>query len=195
MADGVRRARIPMLSLDESLAAAERSGVPSELADRNLFRALLHCPNLAKGVNDLLYSLLFDATLSDRHREFVIMRIGWVTRSDYEWTQHWAVAQSAFGCDPEDLLAVRDWRRSSRLDASDRAVLAATDETLDTGSIGAETWAECERQLENPKACIELAAAIAAWRLISEITLSLEIPLESDTSSWPPDGTSPERGL
>jgi alkylhydroperoxidase family enzyme len=121
------------------------------------------------------------------------MRIGWATRSDYEWTQHWAAAQSAFSCDPEDLLAVRDWRRSSRLDAADRAVLAATDETLDMGRIGAETWAQCERHLENSKACIELVAAIATWRLISEITLSLEIPLESGTPSWPPDGTPPER--
>jgi alkylhydroperoxidase family enzyme len=180
-----------MLSLEESLEAAERAGVPAELADRNLFRALLQCPSLAKGVNDLLYSLLFGATLSDRHRELIIMRIGWATGSDYEWTQHWAVAQTAFGCDPEDLLAVRDWRRSDRLDAADRAVLAATDETLETGRIGPQTWAECELQLDGAPACIELVAAIAAWRLISEITLSLEIPLESGTSSWPPDGTAP----
>lgn len=82
-------------------------------------------------------------------------------------------------------------RRSSRLDAADRAVLAATDETLETGRIGEQTWAECERRLDGSPACIELVAAIAAWRLISEITRSLEIPLESGTSSWPPDGTPP----
>jgi alkylhydroperoxidase family enzyme len=180
-----------MLSLDEALAAAQTADVPAELADRNLFRALLRCPSLAKGINDLLYSLLFGATLSDRHRELVIMRIGWSTGSDYEWTQHWAVAQSAFGCDSEDLLAVRDWRHSKRLDAADRAVLAATDETLETGRVGAQTWAQCERHLDGSKACIELVAAIAAWRLISEITLSLEIPIESGMSSWPPDGTPP----
>lgn len=142
MAEDLGRARVPLLSLDDSLAAAEAAGIPAELADRNLFRALLSCPSLAKGINDLLYSLLFAATLSDRHRELVIMRIGWATGSNYEWTQHWAVAQSAFGCQPEDLLAVRDWRRSDRLDASDRAVLAATDETLETGCVGPQTWAE-----------------------------------------------------
>ncbi len=192
MAEDPGRARVPLLSLDESLVAAEAAGIPAELADRNLFRALLPCPSLAKGINDLLYSLLFAATLSDRHRELVIMRIGWATGSNYEWTQHWAVAQSAFGCQPEDLLAVRDWRRSDRLDASDRAVLAATDETLEMGCVGPQTWAECERQLDGSKACIELVAAIAAWRLISEITRSLEIPLEPGTPCWPPDGTPPE---
>jgi len=191
MAELASRARVPILSLDESRAAADAAGVPAELADRNLFRALLACPGLAKGINDLLYSLLFGASLSDRHRELIIMRIAWATGSDYEWTQHWQVAQSAFGCDPEDLQAVRDWRRSSRMDATDRAVLAATDDTLETGRVGAQTWAECERHLDGPKARIELVAAIAAWRLISEIACSLEIPLETGTPSWPPDGTSP----
>jgi alkylhydroperoxidase family enzyme len=192
MTDLAKRARVPILSLEESLEAAEAAGVPAELADRNLFRALLSCPGLAKGINDVLYSLLFGASLSDRHRELVIMRIGWATGSDYEWTQHWHVAQNAFGCDPEDLLAVRNWRRSTRLDAADRAVLAATDETLETGRVGADTWAECEHRLGSSEACIELVAAIAAWRLISEITRSLDIPLESGTSSWPPDGTPPD---
>lgn len=41
-------------------------------------------------------------------RELVIMRIGWVTGSVYEWTQHWGVA-TALGVDQADLLAVRDW--------------------------------------------------------------------------------------
>jgi hypothetical protein len=55
------------------------------------------------------------------------MRIGWVTGSAYEWTQHWRVATTA-GIPPEDILAVRDWRNSERLTPADRAILAATDE-------------------------------------------------------------------
>ena len=70
-------------------------------------------------------------------------------------------------------------------------MLAATDETLETGRIGAEMWPECLGQLGDPRACVELVASIAAWRLVSEITLSLEIPLESEMGSWPPDGTPP----
>ena len=33
----------------------------------------------------------------------MIMRIGWVTGSAYEWTQHWRVATTA-GIPPEDIL-------------------------------------------------------------------------------------------
>ena len=166
-------------------------GVPDALADRNIFRLLLRRPATAKAVNDLLYSLLFGGALDARLRELVILRIGWATGSDYEWTQHWTVAQRAFGCDPADLLAVREWRNSERFGEAERAVLAATDETLETGTISAETWARCERHLADEEACLELVVAIGAWRLVSQLTRSVEIPLEEGVGSWPPDGVGP----
>ena len=69
----------------------------------------------------------------------MIMRIGWVTGSAYEWTNHWRVATTA-GIPPEDLLAVRNWRNSDRLTAADRAILAATDECLEGKSISDAVW-------------------------------------------------------
>jgi hypothetical protein len=61
----------------------------------------------------------------------MIMRIGWVTGSAYEWTQH---AGGDDRGDPPDVLAVRDWRNSDRLTAA-TGVLAATDESLAGKSI------------------------------------------------------------
>ena len=179
---------VDLLPLEESMKVAEAAGVPAELADRNVFRLLLRRPALAKAVNDLLYSLLFDATLDDRIRELVIMRIGWATGSDYEWTQHWSVAQQAFGCSPEDLQAVRDWKSSDRFEAAARAALTATDETLETGAISRETFTLCEQHLGGADQCLELVASIGAWRLISQLARSCQIPLEDGVESWPPDG-------
>ena len=116
------------------------------------------------------------------------MRIGWATGSDYEWTQHWSVAQQAFGCSPEDLHAVRDWKASDRFDAAARAALAATDETLETGTLSRETFALCEQHLGGADQCLELVASIGAWRLISQLARSCQIPLEEGVESWPPDG-------
>jgi alkylhydroperoxidase family enzyme len=189
--DGKPGGRIELLPLQRALQVASETGVPNELADRNIFRLLLRRPATAKAVNDLLYSLLFGGALDDRLRELVILRIGWATGSDYEWTQHWTVAQRAFGCDPADLRAVREWQSSERFGEAERAVLAATDETLETGSISAETWARCERQLADPDACLELVVAIGAWRLVSQLTRSVELPLEEGVGSWPPDGVGP----
>ena len=180
--------RIPMLSLEESVAAAEDARVPSTLAELNVFRTLLRRPKTAKAVNDLLLSLLFGGTLDDRLRELVIMRIGWATGSDYEWTQHWTVAQEPFGCSTEDLLAVRDWRASDVFGDVERAVLGTVDETLETGTASAASIATCRELLGSDDAVLELVAAIATWRWISQVARSIDIPLEDGVQSWPPDG-------
>lgn len=184
--------RIERLSLDEAGAAAQAVGLVPQFAELNVFRVLLHQPGLAKAISDLLVTLLFRGALAPRLRELVILRIGWVTASEYEWTQHWRVALE-LGVPEADALAVRDWRSSECLGPADRAVLAATDETLETGAISAATWAECERQLGSPAELLDLVASIGTWRLLSQLLRSLEIPLEDGVAAWPPDGRIPVR--
>ena len=188
--DETRAPRIPLLDVEDARKAAESMGVPEQIAELNIFRVLLRHPQLAKRISDLLMTLLFRGKLDARLRELVIMRIGWATASVYEWTQHWRVAQQ-LGVSGEDLLAVRDWRSSERFGEAERAVLAATDETLETGAISAETWAACEAQLGGSEERLELVAAIGTWRLVSQLLRSLEIPLEEGTAPWPPDGVTP----
>jgi alkylhydroperoxidase family enzyme len=182
--------RVELLSLEAARKAAEAAGVPVAFAELNVFRLLLRRPLAAKAIADLLVSLLFRGELDHRLRELVIMRIGWATGSDYEWTQHWSVAQQRFAVPPEDLLAVRDWRASDRFGPAEQAVLEATDETLATGTLAPATFARCAAHL-GENACIELVAAIGTWRLVSQLTRSLEIPLEAGVPSWPPDGRAP----
>lgn len=183
-------ARVPLLSTEDALKAAEAEGLPQQMAELNIFRALLHRPKLAKAVNDMLVALLFRGTLDARLRELVIMRLGWETGSVYEWTQHWRVAPQ-LGVDEADLLAVRDWQGSDRFDATDRAILTATDETLANGVISPATWAACEAALGDTGLLIELVAAIGNWRMIASVLRSLEIPLEAGVEEWPPDGEAP----
>jgi len=97
--------RIECLEPEAALETAREAGVPPELAELNLFRVLLRRPAVAKGLADLLVSLLFRGDLDDRLRELV--------------------------------------------------------------------------------------SAIGAWRLVSQLTRSLEIPLEVGVASWPPDGAKP----
>jgi alkylhydroperoxidase family enzyme len=182
--------RVSRLSIEEAKAIAEEAKVPAAMAELNVFRALLRHPSLAKVVNDQLIALLFRGKLDERLRELVILRIGWLTGSVYEWTQHWNVAVG-LGLDEADLLAVRDWRAAERFGPAERAVLAATDETLETGTISPGTWAECEAHLGGPEQLLELVVAIGNWRHLSSLLRSLEIPLEEGMAAWPPDGRSP----
>jgi len=88
-----REARVPRLPLDEAKAAADEAGVPDYMAELAIFQVLLNHPALAGRLNDLLALMLWHGKLDSRLRELAIMRIGWLTASDYEWTQHWRVAQ------------------------------------------------------------------------------------------------------
>ncbi len=189
-APGAGTARVPLLAVEDATGRAEQAGVPGVLAHLNIFRALLHAPPAAKATSDALLALLAGSHLDHRLRELVIMRIGWVTGSVYEWTQHWRVARD-LGVSDEDLLAVRDWRGHEGFGPADRAVLAATDETLAGGPIAPATWAACEEHLPGPEALVELVLAIGLWQLVSGVLRSLEIPLEDGMAPWPPDGAAP----
>lgn len=185
-----RTERIEMLSLEDSRKAAEFAGIPAGFAELSVFRTLLHRPAIAKAIADLLVAN-FSSELDPRLRELVIMRLGWATGSVYEWTQHWPIALERFGCTPEDLLAVRNWRASSHFGPVERAVLAATDETLETGNLSDATFQSCSEQLGSRTLCLDLVSAIGTWRFISQVLKSLAIPLEDGVAAWPPDGLAP----
>lgn len=186
----VGEARVPRLGVDAAKAAAEDAGVPAFMADLSVFRVLLRHPPVARALHDMLTALLWNGRLDGRLRELVIMRLGWATGSVYEWTQHWRIAKGV-GMSDDDIVAVRDWRAHPGLGPAERAVLAATDETLRDGAISAPTWAECERHVGGAEELIELVVAIGNWRLFSSLLRSLEIPLEDGVEPWPPDGRRP----
>jgi alkylhydroperoxidase family enzyme len=183
--------RVPRLPVDEAKAAADEAGVPDYMAELAIFQVLLNHPRLACALNDLLATMLWRGSLDARLRELLIMRIGWLTGSEYEWTQHWRVAQG-LGVSANDLLGVRDWQTCQAFGPAERAVLAATDDVVREGAVSAESWAACEREFGADHAVlVELVTAIGAWRMVASILSSLQVPLEDDLASWPPDGKAP----
>jgi alkylhydroperoxidase family enzyme len=183
--------RIDMLSAEASQKAAGAVEMPAAFADLNVFRVLLHSPKVAKAVSDLLLAQLFGENFDRRQRELIIMRTGWATGCDYEWTQHWKVARETFGVSDEELLGLRDWRSASCFSDSDRAVLSAVDDVQTTGAISGETWASIREHVAAPADQVELVTAICTWGFISKFARSVEFPLEEGVASWPPDGVAP----
>ena len=184
-------ARVPGLPIGEAKAAADEAAVPDYMAELSIFQVLLNHPQLARAVNDLLATMLWHGSLDARLRELVIMRIGWLTACEYEWTQHWRVA-TRLGVTADDLLGVRDWQQHHAFGPTERAVLAATDDVVRDGAVSAESWAACERELQSDKTVlVELVTAISAWRMVSSILQSLDVPLEDGVAGWPPDGRAP----
>jgi alkylhydroperoxidase family enzyme len=186
-------ARVPRLPIEEAKAAADQAGIPDYMAELAIFQVLLNHPTLARALNDLLATMLWHGCMAPRLRELAIMRIGWLTACDYEWTQHWRVAWGV-GVPAEDLIGVREWTTHDGFGAAERAVLAATDEIVHDGVVSRQTWAACERELgTNSAVLVEMVTAIGAWRMVASILRSLEVPLEEGVAGWPPDGRPPSR--
>jgi alkylhydroperoxidase family enzyme len=186
--------RVPMVSAERARELGEAMGMPARRTQSEAFRALANNPGVARVAYTQLIQLLENNKFDIRLRELMIMRIGWVTGSVYEWTQHWRVATTA-GIPPEDVLAVRDWHNSDRLSAADRAILAATDECLAGNSISEPVWVEVAKHVPDPGQQVEFIIAMGNWMMFSLLFRNLRIPLADGIVHWPPDGMpSPAAG-
>jgi len=181
-------ARVAMVSLERAKQLGDEWGTPGPRMTRAAVRTLAVNPDLAQAVLGLLGRLLERNKLDARLRELTIMRIGWVTGSAYEWTQHWRVATQTCAIPPDDVLAVRDWKNSDRLTAADKAVLAASDETLAGASISDATWAALVEAIPDPEQQVEFVVAMGNWTMFSMLLRNLRVPVEDGVMVWPPDG-------
>ncbi|MBV1881715.1 MAG: carboxymuconolactone decarboxylase family protein [Pseudomonadales bacterium] len=199
---------IKPLSLAESEKRAIEVGLPgqselqstlsdvdlpkNQLSALNVFRVFLHHPTLAKALADTLMMLLGNGNVLDpRLRELIIMRLGWQTGSNYEWTQHWKVAL-VFGCTEDELVGLRsDWQQVKTFDGADQAVLQATDDMLEHGRVLPETLHLIKEHIGGEDQMLEVVAAICNWRTFSQMLLTFEVELEEGVDSWPPDGLIP----
>jgi alkylhydroperoxidase family enzyme len=179
--------RVPMVSLERARELGEAMGLPARRTQSEAFRVLANNPGVARVAYNQLIQLLENNKFDTRLRELMIMRIGWVTGSAYEWTQHWRVATTA-GIPPDDILAVRDWRNSDRLTPADKAILAATDECLAGKSISDAAWAEVVKHVTDPGQQVEFIIAMGNWMMFSLLFRNLRIPLAEGLTVWPPDG-------
>jgi len=178
---------VPMVSPERARELGEAMGMPAARTRSEAFRTVANNPGVARVAFSQLMQLLENNQFDTRLRELMIMRIGWVTGSAYEWTNHWRVATTA-RIPPEDILAVRDWRNSERLTPADKAILAATDECLAGNSISDAAWAEVTKHVPGLGHQVEFIIAMGNWMMFSLLFRNLRIPLAEGVMVWPPDG-------
>ncbi len=133
--------RIAPLALDTLTPEQTEALAPLSAPERpvlNIFRTLAHAPQaltafLAWGG----YILSKKNALPAREREIVILRIGYLCRSGYEWTQHVAIGKRA-GLTDADIEALKsdaaDWP------PADAALIRACDDLHARQFVSTENW-------------------------------------------------------
>src|ERR1700680_4528715 len=100
--------RVPMVSLERARELGDAMGMPARRTQSEAFRVVANNPGVARVAFGQLMQLLENNKFDTRLRELMIMRIGWVTGSAYEWTQHWRGGHPA-GATAQGILWVRGW--------------------------------------------------------------------------------------
>jgi alkylhydroperoxidase family enzyme len=93
----------------------------------NVYKLLLHSPALAACWLDVINAARFKTALDGRLREIVIIRVGYLNRTDYVVKQHVPALALPEGLSEAECEALADWQKSQFFSARERAVLAYAD--------------------------------------------------------------------
>jgi 4-carboxymuconolactone decarboxylase len=113
----------------------------------NVLGILAHHPELAGAWLTYNGVLLERPTLDPRHRELLILRVAWRSRSTYEWAQHVRLA-TGLGISEEQIDAVTRGAAAEIWSPLERLLLAAADQLLDRHRVDDATWVDLARHLD-----------------------------------------------
>ena len=123
------------------------------------------------------------ATLSPRAREILILRIGWLCGSEYEWAQHVRVARR-IGMSDDEIRRIAEGAEALGWDPLDAALIRATDELHGDATISDATWRELSGTYGIPE-LIDVVITVAGYRMVSIALNSLGTQLEPDRPRFP----------
>lgn len=105
----------------------------------NIFKTLANHPALAKRWMVFANHIMGKSTITLRDREIVILRMGWLCKSGYEWGQHVLIGLQ---CDltEEEIEQVKAGANASVWAENERLLLLATDELHSDAFISDSTW-------------------------------------------------------
>ena len=93
----------------------------------NVYKLLLHSPPIAASWLDMIGTARFKSSLDGRLREIVIIRVGYLNRTDYVVRQHVPELAVPEGLSKAESDTLADWETSRFFSARERAALAYAD--------------------------------------------------------------------
>jgi len=150
----------------------------------NVLKAMANHPALCSAWLGFSTHLLFDDsnTLPPPEREMVILRIGWLCQSGYEFGQHILLSQKA-GVTKEQVVAVSKGAGDPLWDDHMRAVMTAVDELHNDAFISDATWAQLMKKYDN-KQVMDLIFTVGQYNMLSMALNSLGVQLDDGVPEY-----------
>ena len=144
--------------------------------EMRIFTTLAHHPRLLKRWSAFGGALLFGAELSDRDRELLILRVGWLCNAPYEWGQHVIIGRQA-GLTDEEIRSIARGPDDEAWSTDDASLLQAADDLHADNRISDETWADLSQRY-NKKQLIEICMVVGQYHLVAFTLNSLGVEPE-----------------
>lgn len=182
------RPRIAPLDLDR-LSPAQATALAPVAANQprvlNIFRTLAHAPEaLAAFLAWGSYVLSKQNSLPAREREIVVLRIGWLCRSGYEWTQHVPIGQRA-GLTGAEIAALKQNANAHAWNAADAALIAACDDLHAHQFISDANWTALKKHFSE-RQCMDLVFTAGQYTQVSMMLNTFGVPVD-DGQTLDPD--------
>ena len=167
-------ARLPYLEADQ--VAPEYRDMLKR--NTNLHKLLVNSPDMARAFNGVGSFIRFKSKLNPRLRELAILQVGWLEKSEYEFTHHVKIGKE-FGVTDEDIAAliIETEGIQSRLEPLARAILKGAREMARELEMSMTTFAEIKRHLSNEE-MVDLVLTIAFYCAVVRVLATMKIDNE-----------------
>jgi alkylhydroperoxidase family enzyme len=142
----------------------------------NIFRTLVNAPKALSRFNAWGgYVLSRRNDLPAREREIVILRIGYLCKSGYEWTQHHRIGLRE-GLTADEIERIKTGAGAG-WSAADAALIKAADELHADQFITDATWAELRRHFSE-KQCMDVVFTSGQYTQVSMMLNTFGVQLD-----------------
>lgn len=131
----------------------------------NVLKTLVRYPALLKAWLGFANHILFNSSLSPRDREIVILRIGWLCQSGYEFGQHILMGMDA-GLGEDEIKAIAEGSTAANWSSAERALISATDELRGDAFVGDTTYAELEKHFSENQ-ILDMVFTVGQYNMVS----------------------------
>ena len=148
----------------------------------NIFKTLVHHPDLMRRWLVFGNHILSKSTLSPRDRELVILRIGYLCQAGYEWGQHVQISRR-IGMSEEEISSAKTGPDTDNLPELDRLLLQATDELHADAHIADATWEGLGKHYDTQQ-LMDLVFTVGQYNLVSMALNTFGVQLDDGVPGW-----------
>ena len=167
--------RVPVIGTEGRTPAQER--MLASRPDYNIYKTLAHDPELYERWSGLGQYLLNGSTLPPRDREIVILRMGWLCQSPYEWSQHARIAKASVHMTDAETHKIAEGAAALGLSDFERVLIRMVDELRYEAKISDATWAAL-RAKYSVEQTIDAIFTAGQYQLVSMALNSLGVHLD-----------------